>query len=424
MTRKEEGLPVESTDSATGADRRKFLKATGAAVVGVSMGLSGCLGGGGDGEGSGDTTTTSSDGGGGGGTTATSSPTVTQSKQLANKLNVLSYGGSLGEAHKQNYLDPFGDEFGVNVTKGEFGSDWDLIAKQKAGGGDVDIIMPSARTYPNAIADGLLEPIRTENTPRMLEMVNDVWRPDGKWGGWNVGDGREWWGAPWEYGASNIVWHTEAWPDGVSEPQSGETSWNDLFVDGLKNKLGVPIWENYPIQMAVSSLGYSPQEWYDNYDSVMDETWDRIETWNEYILEWYDTASQMRQMLANKRAVGGMYWHGRVYNMKNAGHPVETVVAKEGGFLFLDTIAVAAGTKRRYTAEKLIDYYYRPENRSGFSEMIPYAPTYDLPDEHMTDPLRNNPDIANRDNHNWYNPTFVSEHKKEWAQRLQQVIRS
>jgi spermidine/putrescine-binding protein len=397
-------------DSRTGikknVHRRNFIRGAGAAAV---VGLSGC----------------NSDGGGeDGGSTETATRTGTAGDELADKLVVLSYGGSLGEAHKQNYLDRFQEEFGVQVEKGEFGSDWDLIAKQKAGGGRVDVIMPSARTYPNAIEDELILPLRTDNVPRMLEKVNDPWRPDGKWGEWNVGDDREWWGAPWEYGASNICYNTEAWPSEVDEPTSGETSWNDLFVKPLKDELGVPIWENYPIQMAVSSLGYSPEEWYNNYDQVMEETWDRLNEWNNHVLEWYDSASQMRQILANERALGGMYWHGRVANMQKEDYPIETVVAKEGGYLFLDTMAVAAGTERRYTAEKLINYYYREENRKGFSEMIPYAPTYDLSDEYMTDALRNNPDIEHRDNHNWYDPTFVSEHKQDWAEKLQSLVRS
>lgn len=396
-----------SKDHESRIGRRSVLSTIGVGIAG----LAGCAGG----SGGGGSTETDSESMSTETTSASSGTTVGSSgDQLADSLTVLTWGGTYGEAHESTVIQGFEDEYGVSVERGVFGNDFDALAKQKSGGGgDIDVIEPGMTGAMSGVEQDLYEPLRRENIPN-LEMLEDQFAVDNL----TYDPGPEPHIVPWVWGSAGLVHNTE-------QLSSQPAVWGDLFTEETDGKVSMNTvsWlEIGPVQHAAFALDIDINNFNENYDEKMDRIFGKIEEWNEYMLQWFDSGSTMQQLLKNESAVAGVYWYGRYLAAKEAGAPIEFKIPDNGASMWIDNWAIAKGTERRYTAEKFLDYSLTQEAHTSFSAEFPYAspvPLDDPPEALQESPV---PDSSDRIQMADMETAYAN--RKDIQKRFQQIVRS
>lgn len=370
-------------------NRRSYLKSAGLLTGAGVTSLTGCLGGGGD---------------GGGGTVTSGTP------ELADKLTFATTGGSYGEAIQTAYLDTFSDEFGVEVEYVQ-GAWNEMYQKLKTGGLEgIDLFENWSYNIWDGIQNELWQPYRRENLDH-FDRIIDSFKPENL--AHNASE--DIYTIPGQYGAYGAVVN-EDYLDPVQ-------SWDDMFTEETKGKLGLP---GYPVAMVYTVAFmedlYPIQE---DYDSKIDQIWERMGELNEWVTTWWGTGSEGVNLFANEEAVAGSHWIGRVRALaKDSGLPVTYTVPEEGidGWLTNRPIPATLEDPKRYTAEKLMDWTLAEEPSKIFAENIEYAQPIKFDDP--PDNLKNHPDIENADRIHIPDPAFTSEYQSTWSQKFDEVVRS
>jgi spermidine/putrescine-binding protein len=383
------------------SNRRTFLKT---AAIGTSVALAGCSGGSNE---DGSNSADGSESGGNSGTTDGSS-SGSDDEELADELTVLTWGGSYGEAQKEVFIDSFADEYGVDVTWGQFGSDWDLLTEQRTGGTEVDVAQPGQTAAYLGANEELLLPLRTENMDNWDNLRDRFRNPE-------YDPGEDFHVAGLCYGGNGIVYNT----DYMDEP----SSWDDIYTEDTRGQVALPRSIDSVVAIAASDLEMDLTSLDENYDEKMDQVWERVGEINEYIFEWWDSGSTMQQLLTEESAITGQLWTGRVYDLRtNEDVPVEYTVPEEGTSYWCDSYGVASNTDRRYTAEQFIDHVLQPELMAEFTSQIPYGPC--VPVEETPEALEGNSDIENIDKLTLLHPELAEENRQEWEREFQSIIGS
>lgn len=398
-----------SSDSRSGTNgRRTFLKAASAGVV---AGLAGCLGGGGGSESSGG----SGDGTASGGSESTSTGGTASSSggsgELADKINIYTFGGTNGEGIKKAYIDGFSEEYGVEVNHQTISSGWDLIPKIKNDSVEAHVVEQN----PGSVLGGLPDvwtDIRLENIPTVTENLT-VDRLRGDAAETTFDPGETWHYVPKEVWAQGLVYnHNE-----LDEP----SSWQDIYTSELKGKLTNTGFVSLAMGVAGREAGVDFNEVAAD-ESVANAIWDRMETQNEYVYQWWESGSSAQQLLTRESALAGNFWYGRVGALKDDGVPVSYTVPEEGtvGGVSCWTVGVTEDPGR-YTAEKFIDYQARPEPSTAYSKIIPYFQPYDVPN--APEAYQQNPDRKNIEDIELWDYSLVQENREEWSQQFQKIVR-
>lgn len=397
--------------------RRGYLKILTGTSSAITLGsLAGCLGGDGDGGSDGGDGGDGSDGGDGGdGGDGSDGGTTKEGPQLADSLNFISFGGSYGEALGNVYVDSFEDEYGVEVNQGTIGSDTDLLSRLRAGEGP-DVFVMVDRNVPTFIDGDLVQPLRPDNIPN-LEEFNDNFRPD------SVPHQPDdaWYQVPHIYGSGSVTYHADEWP---SSPPVG---WNDLFTEETRGNISFPNWVNYTLGAAMFAAGVDVATLAEDMETKTAAGFDKIEEWNEYMGEWFETPSQQRELLATKESLGGLFFWGRHWNLVKNDPELEAeyMVPEEGAIMFIEGYGVAADREDpvRRTAELFIDHLITPgdELRPAFAEEIPYAAPY--PVDNPPEGLANNPDLEAADRLTVFPPGPYKENLEQWDQEFLSIIR-
>ena len=54
------------------------------------------------------------------------------------------------------------------------------------------------------------------------------------------------------------------------------------------------------------------------------------------------------------------------------GLPVDWVIPKEGGLIWVESVGIGKGTKNKELAEELVKYYISPEGQARLATSVPY----------------------------------------------------
>jgi putative spermidine/putrescine transport system substrate-binding protein len=220
-----------------------------------------------------------------------------------------------------------------------------------------------------------------------------------------------------EVGATGITYNTEE----MDRP----TEWKDLYTEQTKGNIAHPNlgWLGYgAITLAAIEAGIDITKINENTDSKMEEVWNRLEEMNEYVFQFYSSNAEMGNMLQSGSALGGGYFYARARSYQQDGVPIEYRIPEEGAPLWAGTTAVAKGTQRRYTAEKLVDYSLREDVQRLYFEEFPYVPTTEMGE--VPDPVKDNHLYHNLDRARMTHVPTAFENQEEWQRKFQEIIRS
>ncbi|USZ73690.1 ABC transporter substrate-binding protein [Natronosalvus halobius] len=319
----------------------------------------------------------------------------------------------------ENMAEDFEEETGISVNVSPFQDDWQVLARQRAGGGDLDLFQMSMRAVPSAREEELIQPIRPENVPN-LENINDRYSAENA--PWES-DGDTWSAVACHFGSNSLAWNTEEWPL-EDEP----TSWRDLLDPELEGDVAYSQRPNYAV--CTTYLQYwpdEPREFEANYDERIQQVWDSMENdWKPQVGVWLEGGPQANQAFANANVIAGHQFPVIVKTLQNEGHPIKDVIPEEGAFMYFDGMAIPAGVEdpKREAAEQFINYFIDPENRQEYLESVPTGTTFDIPEEYQSEGYKNNTAVMYEDRLSIFDPVFVGSKADEWTSEIQEILRS
>jgi spermidine/putrescine transport system substrate-binding protein len=167
---------------------------------------------------------------------------------------------------------------------------------------------------------------------------------------------------PWQSGISGIVYRKDLVK---REPRSID----DLFDPDYKGKVTMLTEMRDTVGNVTASLGYDPEK------ASVDEFMEAIDKIGEAA-----DSGQIRGFTGNeytKDITKGdtwllIGWSGDAVQLKLDNPNIEFLIPESGGHLWTDNMQIPVGAPAAFTAQKLIDFVYRPEVQADIAEYVNY----------------------------------------------------
>lgn len=304
---------------------------------------------------------------GGASTTTTGSGTTTAGATPAVKLpeitsipdklkgsgvvRVASYGGAFQDAQRQAYFKPFEQLSGIKVVESE-GPD---VAKVKA--------MVDTKNIEWDVAEfDRGDVINLEKKGDYWEKINydlvDTANIDAAY--------------RYDYSldmlpyAQIYAYRTDVFKD--AKPSGWADFWNTAKFPGPRTMPGGTGGLSPDLEAAMLATGVSMDK---VYPIDIQKAYDSLSKIKQAVVKWWDAGAIPAQMLANKEAVMGTAWNGRIAAIQAQGAPVDIAWAQ--GQLLKDAWAIPKGAPNRDNAQKFTAFITLPISQARLSMLIPYG---------------------------------------------------
>lgn len=370
--------------SHTGASRRKLLKTAATGMTGGLVALAGCSG-----------------GSGGAGTTASGG-------EFADKITFMGWGGNFGDIVNQTLVEPFREEHDITVEFVPLPSPAEMLSKLQAGSLGVDVVSHWNYTLYQGVQQDLFQPIRTENVPN-LDKVIDGYQPSNV--DYNPGDTP--YHVPNTIGGNGIAYNEEE----MDEP----TTWEDIFSEEFSGQVSIPSWTATSVGIIAKAAGLNLD---DSLPDNIDKVWEKAQTWDEYMYDWWSSGQDMQNYLSNDSVYAGMLWYARVYGLvNNQDEPLAYTIPEDGTSTWVETYSVPKGVsgKKRKTAEYFINWVYSEDALENLVNEMPYSIPYDwseTPDVYDDHPEQQ---YLGTDRIEPWSSSVLEEHRQEWSTKFRQI---
>jgi spermidine/putrescine transport system substrate-binding protein len=169
---------------------------------------------------------------------------------------------------------------------------------------------------------------------------------------------------PWQSGQTGIIYRE----DKVKSPP---TSVNDLFLPEYKGKVTMLTEMRDSVGLTMLSMGKDPETGsladmlaaVDKIDKYSKSGHIRRFTGNDYVKDLPKGDSWV--------IVG---WSGDAVSLEADNDNIKFVHPDEGFMLWTDNMQVPVGAPHAFTAEKFMDFVYRPEIQAAITEAVSYVP--------------------------------------------------
>ncbi|HWI60601.1 MAG TPA: spermidine/putrescine ABC transporter substrate-binding protein, partial [Symbiobacteriaceae bacterium] len=260
---------------------------------------------------------------------------------------------SWAEYFPEEVLEEFEQEFGAKVSYDTYPSNEDMTAKLRAGGARYDITVPSSYTVHSLAAEGLLQPLDREKLPNLknvaAEFMNQGHDPGNKYS------------VPYMWGTLGIAYDTryvKAAPD----------SWDDLLSPELKNRIVAVDDGRDVIGAGLQAVGFSRNE-KDPAKLKLAHEW--LKKLMPNIKAW-DSDNPKEKLLSGEAWVG-LVWNGDAARAMKENPNIKYVLPKQGGGLWLDSLAIPKGARDPELAHQFINFMLRPEIAAKVGVAYPYG---------------------------------------------------
>lgn len=281
--------------------------------------------------------------------------------RLSQELHVYNWADYIDES----ILEDFEKEYGVSVVVDIFPSNEEMIAKVKAGSSGYDIVFPSDYAVQQMSSQNLLATLDKSLLPNLAHLDPGLLNKYFDEG--NV------YSLPYMYGISGIAYNKQALADlGVAEPDSWAALFDPAQAEKYAGKFSMLDDERETIGAALKYLGKSLND----TDPASLKQAEELLVAQKPLLAAYNSSD------VNRKLAGGEYviahcWSGDAMQARNGlgeefpgNADIAFVMPKEGGMIWMDTIAILADSPNAYTAHVFIDYLMRPEIAARNTEYI------------------------------------------------------
>ncbi len=167
---------------------------------------------------------------------------------------------------------------------------------------------------------------------------------------------------PWQSGLTGIIYRKDMVK---REPKSID----DLFDPAYKGKVTMLTEMRDTVGLVAASMGADPEKAsVDEFMKAIDKIQEGVDsgqirgfTGNEYIKD-----------IPKGDSVVIIGWSGDAVQLKADNPNIEFLVPETGGHLWTDNMQIPVGAPEAFTAEKFIDFVYRPEIQADIAEYVNY----------------------------------------------------
>jgi spermidine/putrescine transport system substrate-binding protein len=268
-------------------------------------------------------------------------------------------------------ISNFEREFGVKVRYGTYEGNAEMLAKVMSGNSGWDVVFPSAEFVPPMIEMALLQPLRAELLPNLMNLDPFFQHPP-----W---DFNARWSVPYMHGTTGIVYRKGIAP----EP----SAWADLWDRRLSGKITML---DDPLEVfgaCLKKLG----------NSVNSGARDQLEragkeaTAQKPLLRAYLNAEVRDQLVAGDVAAAQAWAVTAGQAMAAAPERLAYAFPAEGFARYADTVAILRESRRSELSHQFINYLLRADVGAAIVESTQTATANAAAQKLLPDALRQNP---------------------------------
>ena len=282
---------------------------------------------------------------------------------MAGQLTVVSFGGSYGKAQKKHMLDPYTAKTGVKILSEDYpGGIAEIKAQVEANNIQWDVVDMEMIDLERAASEGMLEPIPSSiltvganGDPALKDFYPEALSN--------------------EYGVGTIFWSVMfAYNEATIGDAKPETIQDFFDVQKIPGKRALRKRPQVNLEWALIADGVALDKVYETLatDAGLARAFKKLATIKDDIV-WFDSWSQVPQLLNDGGAVMAQAANGRIFNaIKKDGKPFKMVW--DAQVFDLDVWAVVKGSKNKEQAFDFIAYTTGTKPLSGMED-VAYGPT-------------------------------------------------
>lgn len=266
-------------------------------------------------------------------------------------------------------LETFERETGARVVLDTYGSGQDLVTRLQAGGGAYDVCFPSDEVLPALIGKGLLRRIDHARIPNKRNLRKDrLGLPADPENAFSI---------PYFSGTTGIAWNRD-------KLSRAPASWNDLWDPAHAGRVSILDDAREALGAALRADGAGVNE---TDPGKLRRARDRLLALKPNL---HSCDSSPREKL-----VAGDLWIAQCFSgdavQAMEGAPIDYVVPREGGTLWVDSMAIPASARNVALAHRFIDYILRADVAAKLAEAVGYGSPNEAAVPLMSERVRGNP---------------------------------
>ncbi|MEI5583506.1 MULTISPECIES: ABC transporter substrate-binding protein [unclassified Agromyces] len=285
------------------------------------------------------------------------------------QVSILAWPGYVEDGSNDPAVDwvtPFEEETGCEVTSKTYGTSDEAVNLMKTG--DYDVVAASGDATLRLIAGGEVQPVNTDLIPN-YEGIYDFLKDKE----WNSVDGQSY-GVPHGYGANLLMYSTEVFPE-------APTSWDVVFDRASENSGKVTAYDSpiYIADAAVYLMHHQPELGIENPYALDEEQFqaavDLLKEQRQHVGEYWSDYLKEIQAFETGDSVVGTTWQVIQNVLASSGAPTEVVLPEEGATGWSDTWMIASDAANPNCAYEWLNYIASPEANAAATEYFGEAPS-------------------------------------------------
>lgn len=271
----------------------------------------------------------------------------------AEEITVVGFGGSLQDALRAAYFEPFienGGELKEDTTNGGLAK---IKAMVTTGQVDWDVVQMPKDEMELACEEGLLEPLSAEELGLAGKLLPEATAP--------------------ECGVGFFVWSKVLAYD-KDRLDEEPSSWADLFdLARFPGKRGLRKNARMTLEIALMADGVPPTQVYDllGTEEGLQRAFAKLDTIKDHVV-WWESGAQAPEWLASGEVVMSSAYNGRIANANKEGRNFG--MAWDNQIFAMEYWTVLTGAKAD-AAKTFIQFAMQPSQQKAFTDAIPYGVT-------------------------------------------------
>jgi spermidine/putrescine-binding protein len=264
----------------------------------------------------------------------------------------------------------------IRVNYDVYSSNDDLLAKMRAGPTQYDIIVPTNWFIPTYRRLGLLQPLRQDLIPNLVNLdktfVETDYDPGNKYT------------IPWQWGTTGLGYNTKRVPGGRVD------SWTALYEPdpSLSGRLSILREVTEVIGCTLIYLGKSPNS---TKDADLQQVVDTFKRLRRQVKQLKFSSDTYIDELAAGETWLAQGWSGDVFQAQADNADARYVIPKEGSLRWADVMCIPKDAPHPENAAKFMNHVLHPQVAARISKFVSYGTPVPLakallPPEQLNDP--------------------------------------
>jgi len=264
----------------------------------------------------------------------------------------------------------------IRVNYDVYSSNEDLLAKMRAGPTTYDIIVPTNQFIPTYRRLGLLQPLRQDLIPNLVNLdkafVETDYDPGNKYT------------IPWQWGTTGLGYNTKRVPGGTVD------SWTALYEPNpsLGGRISILREVTDLIGCTLIYLGKDPNS---TRDADLQQVVGTFKDLRRRVKQLKFSSDTYIDQLAAGELWLAHGWSGDVFQAQGDNADISYVIPKEGSLQWADVMCVPKDAPHPENAARFMNYVLHPKSAARISKYVSYGTPVPLakallPPEQLDDP--------------------------------------